>query len=165
MIDEKLLAAARLLLRHGEIVDRWEASVLADTSITSARLLGATRLCRYMPRLLDVVVHALRDGAYEDATGVRATAHDITRLHASDRIDAGFSLQESQRELAHFESVLSADLDRVAGGRTIMERVLGDAREGIERAYSIVAAQRRNERGAHPPTSAASAFAPLPRDV
>lgn len=136
MSDETTRAAIRLLLRRGALLTEWEVAVLSDDAIPSARLLPIFRLRDYVPRMIDTVVEALRGEGY-GAMALQTRARSFARVHAIDRIDAGFLLEEVLRELAHLETVLVAELEHVAKAHATVLEAIEDARRVVERSFLV----------------------------
>ena len=138
--------AVRLFIARHRLVDEWERRVRADKAIPSARALDPARLRDYVPRFIDSSVEALRDGELEG--DARERVADLARIHAADRIDAGFELTEVKRELLHLHDVLAEELTDVTS-RSVIAEAVADARTAAERAFASSGVKMRASAGVH----------------
>lgn len=138
--------AVRLFIARYRLVDEWERRVRADDAIPSARALDPTRLRNYVPRFIDSSVEALREGELE--RDARERVLDLARVHAADRIDAGFELTEVKRELLHLHDVLAEELTDVTS-RSVIAEAVADARTAAERAFAASGVKMRASAGVH----------------
>jgi hypothetical protein len=144
--------AVRLFIARYRLVDEWERRVRADEAIPSARALDPARLRDHVPRFIDSSVEALRDGERE--SDARERVADIARVHAADRIDAGFELGEVERELLHLHDVIAEELTDVMS-RSLIAEAVAEARTAAERAFASSGVKMRANAGL--PASAADA--------
>ena len=117
-----------------------------DGAIPSARALDPARLRDYVPRFIDSSVEALRDGELEGVA--RESVADLARVHAADRIDAGFELTEVKSELLHLHDVLAEELTDVTS-RSVVAQAVANARAATERAFASSGVKTRASAGVH----------------
>ena len=125
MDDSTHEAAIKLLLARQDLVHAWMRRVLDDPLIPSARRLEPFRLRDYVPRFIDTATEALRRERYDDE--LRRRAVQFGRVHAVDRLDAGFTLEEVRRELDHLEAVLTEQV-RAPTALALVAEALDEAR-------------------------------------
>ncbi len=136
MTKETTRAAIQLLLRRSELLLQWERAVLRDDAVPTAKTLPGFRLRDYVPRMFDTIVDALRGDSFE-AMALEARARSFARVHAIERIDGGFALDEVLRELAHLETVLVTELGHAHDARAVIAKAIADARSVTERAFVV----------------------------
>jgi hypothetical protein len=142
MDDSTHEAAIKLFLARQNLVHEWMQRVLDDPLIPSARRLEPFRLRDYVPRFIDTATEALRREHYDDE--LRRRAEQFGRVHAVDRLDAGFTLGEVRRELEHLEAVLAAHV-RAPAALAIVAEALDEARAIVEAAYGTGSGTRWRE--------------------
>jgi hypothetical protein len=142
MDDSTHEAAIKLFLSRQDLVHAWMQRVLDDPLIPSARRLEPFRLRDYVPRFIDTATEALRRERYDDELRTRAV--QFGRVHAVDRLDAGFTLDEVRRELEHLEAVLTEQV-RAPSALALLAEALDEARAIVEEAYGTESGTRWRE--------------------
>jgi hypothetical protein len=136
-------ASIRLFLARESLVKEWLRRVRGDALIPSARTLEPFRLRDYVPRFIECTTEMLRAALYDGKNRERA-AH-FARVHALERIDACFMLEEVMREFDHLEAVLSEHLVRGTAAHGLMVQALDEARDVADAAYAGQSGTRWNE--------------------
>jgi hypothetical protein len=127
-------AAIRLFLAREILVREWMARVLSDPLIPTARGLEPYRLRDYIPRFIDATTETLRWAGYGGK--IRARAAHFARVHALERLDAFYSLDEVLREFAYLDAVLTEHLVEGTSAHVLMREVFEEARVTAEIAYA-----------------------------
>jgi hypothetical protein len=136
-------ASIQLFLAREVLVKEWMRRVLGDARIPSARTLEPFRLRDYVPRFIECTTEILRAASYDGKNRQRAA--QFARVHALERLDASFALEEVVLEFDHLEAVLSEHLVRRTAGHQLMTEALDEARTVADAAYAGQSGSRWKE--------------------